>query len=471
MSQATATSKADIDTFIRALQYDPRQLLAVQPDGATQALPPTKERSLGAGSVIIATKRQHRLSKNLSDVAILRPTAGVIYPGALIVADVNLMEGQPTPISLARAPISISTDLPGVQKSRRIVNQVAHSTVQDAVAQMLEAWHQNRGEYQIAARSFLTIQSVYSSMQASLDLGFNAKWADGAASAQLNASTSSETKVLLANYRQIFYTVTMDTPALPSDVFDSSVGEDDLRAVISASHPPAYVRSVDYGRILMIRMETTSSKSTLELQTSFKQLARDLEVQGHVNGELQAIARQSKFTVVAIGGGVQQAAQFDGTAEDLQRLGAYIRENATFRRDNPGAPISYNVAFLKDNVMATMGFTTDYTETESVLYPNGYVRLKHSGAYVAKFFVNWEEGDASGNFTAKSWASGNQTAGYSHQVNLPGDARNVTLRAEAATGLVWNPWAEIFSVGLAGPDNKTYRAKGTTLNRSWDNEA
>jgi thiol-activated cytolysin len=263
----------------------------------------------------------------------------------------------------------------------------------------------------------------------------------------------------------------MDTPQLPSDVFDDSVGEEDLRAVVSAGHPPAYVRSVDYGRILMLRMETTSSKTTMELQTSFKQIARDLEVQGHVNGELEAIARQSKFTVVAIGGGVQQAAQFDGSAEDLQRLGAYIRDNASFRRDNPGAPISYNVAFLKDNVMATMGFTTDYTETESVLYPNGYVRFKHSGAYVAKFFVDWEEGDSSGRFVARSWESGKQTAGYSQQVNLPGDARNVRLRAEAATGLVWSPWGEILNLTLAGPDNKTYRVKGTTLHRAWDHQA
>lgn len=471
MSQAAAKKRAALDAYIRSLAYDPRQLLAVQPDGATQALPPTKERSLGAGSVIIATKRQHRLSKNLSDVAILRPTAGVIYPGALVVADVNLMEGQPTPIGLARAPVAIAADLPGVRESRRVVSPVAHSTMQDAVAQLLEAWHQTRGDYQIAARSFLTTQTVYSSMQASLDLGFNAKWADGAARAQLNGSTSSETKVVLANYRQIFYTVTMDTPASPSDVFADSISEEDLRAVVSANHPPAYVRSVDYGRILMMRMETSSSKSTMELQTSFKQIAKDLEAEGHVNAELEAIARQSKFTVVAIGGGVEQAAQFDGSAEDLKRLGAYIRENASFRRDNPGAPISYNVAFLKDNVMATMGFTTDYTETESVLYPNGFVRLKHSGAYVAKFYVNWEEGNTKGDFEARSWESGKQTAGYSNQVNLPGDARNVRLRAEAATGLAWSPWGEIFNQALAGPDNKTYRATGTTLHRSWDNDA
>ena len=64
--------------------------------------------------------------------------------------------------------------------------------------------------------------------------------------------------------------------------------------------------------------------------------------------------------------------------------------------------------------------------------------------------------------------SGEKTAGYSAQVDLPGDARNVRLRAWAATGLIWDKWGEIFNVALEGPDNRTYRAKGTTLHRSWD---
>jgi hypothetical protein len=41
------------------------------------------------------------------------------------------------------------------------------------------------------------------------------------------------------------------------------------------------------------------------------------------------------------------------------------------------------------------------------------------------------------------------------------------LQAQAKTGLVWNPWGEIFHVTLAGPDNKVDHATGTTLHRTF----
>lgn len=262
----------------------------------------------------------------------------------------------------------------------------------------------------------------------------------------------------------------MDTPPSASAVFDESVTVDDVRTVVNAEHPPAYVRSVDYGRILMIKMETTSSASKVELQAALKQVTSSAEVSGTVEGKYEALVRNSKFTVVAIGGGAQTAAQFSGEEEDLKRMRAYIQADARFRRDNPGAPIGYNVAFLKDHVLATMGFTTNYIETESIRYPNGYVKVKHAGAYVARFTVTWEEPDAKGVYGPKSWASGEKTVGYSQQVDLPGDARNVTILGEAATGLVWDPWGEAINVTLKGPSNLCYRITGTTLSRSWDNE-
>ena len=76
-----------------------------------------------------------------------------------------------------------------------------------------------------------------------------------------------------------------------------------------------------------------------------------------------------------------------------------------------------------------MGFTTDYTETQCVRYPNAFVKFAHAGAYVAKFQVVWVEADGQGKYT----------------------------------------WGEILNVALDGPDNKCYRVTGTTLNRTWDN--
>jgi thiol-activated cytolysin len=105
-----------IDKYIRDLDYDPRILLSVQPDGATETMPAKTTRSTEGSEVVLTTKTQHSLSKNLTDVAILRPTSGVIFPGALVRADQQLMEGLPTPISLPRGPLTISADLGPAQE-------------------------------------------------------------------------------------------------------------------------------------------------------------------------------------------------------------------------------------------------------------------------------------------------------------------------------------------------------------------
>ena len=94
---------------------------------------------------------------------------------------------------------------------------------------------------------------------------------------------------------------------------------------------------------------------------------------------------------------------------------------------------------------------------------DGWIGFKHSGAYVAKFFMNWKEGNES-----KSWKSGEKTAGYSNVIPLRGNAHEITITAQAKTGLVWQPWGTIFKLRLDGPPNKVYVVKGTTLDRKWE---
>jgi len=306
-----------------------------------------------------------------------------------------------------------------------------------------------------------------------LDLGFNAKWASGSASAQLGVSSTTEKSVMLAYYKQVFYTVTMDTPQPASSVFSDDVTLAQAQQAFNHAGPPAYVRSVDYGRILMVKMESSEVDTSVNLKAAFEQAtAGGVTAGGDLAAKYANIIRNSSFTVLAIGGGAETPVQtFNGASDaNLTGLREYIAKDAKYRRDNPGMPIAYTLAFLKDNQFARMGFTTDYTEDECVRYPNGFVRMVHDGGYVAKFEVTWQEPDITGTHVAnKQWDSGEKTAGYSYQLDLPGDAQGVRVKAWAATGLVWDPWGEIMNISLNGPDNKTYRARGTTLNRSWDN--
>jgi thiol-activated cytolysin len=388
-------------------------------------------------------------------------------------ADQNLMNGQPTPVGLARNPVTLSIDLPGLANPRASV-MPRTSEVQHFLNAKLEEWNDlphARG-YRNANRTFLNLTTTYSKQQAALDLGFNAEWASGNASAQIDVSSTAEKSVVVCYYKQVFYTVTMDTPTSPSALFAPSVTLADVQGVASAQCPLAYVRSVDYGRILMVKMETSSTDTSANLQGAFRQATQaGVTVGGELKAKYDSILRNATFTAVAIGGGTTETATvFSGASQgELQGLKDYFAK-AGYSRDNPGLPIAYTVVFLKDNAFATMGFTTDYTETECVRYNNGFVRFHHAGAYVARFHASWVEPDSNGNYTVnRSWESGQQTAGYDFSLTVPGDARNLHLLAEAATGLVWNPWGEIMDRYLDGPDNKCYRVTGTTLDRHWDN--
>jgi thiol-activated cytolysin len=468
---ATLANTRSVDDFVYSLSYDPKVLLAVVADGDISSQP-VKKRGTDTTGVIITTTTQHKLSKSLSDVAILRPTAGVIFPGSAVLADRNLMDGQPTPIGLARAPVTVSIDLPGLQPSEVVVDHPTNSSVQNAIARLIETWIENPAHagYINAARSYYQVTSAFSSEQASLDLGVNAKWASGDASSQLGVKADSQTSTVMAYYKQVFYTATIDTPARPSAFFGKGVTVADLQRVASAEHPPAYVRSVDYGRILMLKMTTSSSETNVNIKAAFSQAAEAASGGGSIDAKYQSILRNSQFQVLALGGGARAAARFSGSDDGLVTMKEYIQSGAAFGRDNPGAPIAYNVAFMKDNQLATMGFTTDYTETNSVVYPNGWVGLWQDGAYVARFRVSWQTNDAQGSPGAVAqWESGERTVGYSEKLNLPGDASNIHITAEDATGLIWQPWNEAMNVVVSGVPNQWYRIYGTTLNPHWDN--
>ncbi len=459
-----------IDTYIRGLDYDPRDLLSVGESGGTEALPP-RNRSNAGNSVIVCTNTNRSLNRDLNDVAILSPTSGVVFPGALVRANRRLAEGKPDPVALPRTPVTLRIDLPGLGKAgTAVIENPTNSSVQAGIDKVLDRWNEEAAAegYVNKARSFLSITKAYSSQQLALDLGFSSKWTSGDVSAKISAGSSRESSVAVAYFKQVFYTVTFDTPATPASVFADAVTVDQVQGLIGEQDPPGYVRSVDYGRVVMIKMETASSETKASLEGALNQVVSGgTQVGAEVNAKFASIIENSTFTVVALGGNPGAAATIT-QPKDLEKLNELIVSGSTYGKDNPGAPISYTVAFLKDNQIATLAFTTSYTEKECVQYNNGFIRLLHGGAYVARFFVSWEEQDEAGDYQGKQWESGKKTAGYSHQIDLPGDAVNVKILAEAATGLVWDPWGQIFSCSEKGPTNLTYRVGGTTLNRSWE---
>ncbi len=465
---AQAGSAADIDKHIRGLSYDPLSLLSVMDQGSTLSMP---GKSNYGNAVIICSNTKKKLSMDFDSITILAPTAGVVYPGALVKANRNLAEGRPDGISLARAPMKLSVDLPGLGADGVVtVEDASNSAVQAAADGILRKWY-GRGLTQ-AARQSLEVKKAYSQEQISLALGFSARWVSNNLKTSMSVNTSSKHSTAVAMFRQTYYTVTMDMPRSPSAVFAPEVTLAEIREVASGAYPPAYVKSVDYGRIIFVKLETDSSETEADLQGTLKFVTGSgVTTDSNLKAKYEKITNNSTFTALTLGGNAQTATQvFDsGNTTGLVKL---IQDSATFSERNPGVPIAYSVNFLKDNALARMASTTDYTEWNCTEFPSGYIKLFHAGAYIARFRVTWQEKDERGEKGVnKSWSSGNQTAGWSHTLNLPGDAANVRIKGEAKTGLLWNPWGEIINKVENGPTNKCYKAVGTTLiGRGWNND-
>ncbi|PEL15045.1 thiol-activated cytolysin family protein, partial [Bacillus pseudomycoides] len=82
---------------------------------------------------------------------------------------------------------------------------------------------------------------------------------DNSLNIDFNAVANGEKKVMVAAYKQIFYTVSAELPNNPSDLFDNSVTFDELtRKGVSNVAPPVMVSNVAYGRTIYVKLETSS---------------------------------------------------------------------------------------------------------------------------------------------------------------------------------------------------------------------
>src|SRR6056297_2249341 len=359
----------EVGDFLANLTYDADALLNVQPnDAAREAVDTTTTTEQDGITQRTCTSTTYTLQNNFEEVAILRPTQDVIWPGSLVEANQSLLDGLPEPARFERSPVKIRVDLPGIgTNGTKTIESPDQANIQNAIEEALEWWNSNAYEegYVNAASSSNRITTSYSSTQASLDLGLNVEWATGDIQSQFNFETSEETRVVMATFKQAFYSVTyvQENGAQPEDVFGPSVSLQQVQSAFSSTAPPAYVASVTYGRIIMFRMETSSSYTSAEVEAAFR-YAAGAQVDGDLEARYEEILERSTVEVITLGGNAAVASEAvtARSAGDLEPI--ITGENAVYSRGNPGVPISYAVKYLKDDRLAKLGYTTEYTATE-----------------------------------------------------------------------------------------------------------
>lgn len=457
------TRGPEIDRFIRSMQFDPRELLTARQDGALETLP---ARRRGQGNVIICRNTEVNDRNDVDDLTILAPTGGTVFPGGLVRVNRSLAEGRPQAIALPRGSVTFRLELPGANNVVT-VPEANFAKVQDAVEAGVSRWLVAAAKKGLVsqARSTFRVESATTREHLAMKLGVDARWLDIQFSSNLSGQSSRNETTQFAVYRQIYYTATANPPTAPSEVFAPSVSLGTLQQVVDSDNPPGMVRSVHYGRVILIRMDMKASEQSGDLEGILNYVSGPTtEVNATTRNHYDQMARNARFAVMVFGGDARDGATLQ-RADNLSQLEEVIRRGAALNAANRGLPIAYSVSFLRDEEVARVAFTTRFVQSQCTTHPDAFVRLRHDGAFVARFRISWKERNDEGAMVAKTWESGNRTAGWTHAQHFPGDAEQISIRAEAASGLAWDPWPEAMQLRLASAANQCFRIFGTTLNR------
>ena len=459
---------AELNKYLFGLNYDKTNILTRRGE-AIENYTNTSTKQQGSEFVVVE-KVKKNLSSSHADVAI--NSNGDIYLGALFKANQDLLENKPQQISLDRSKGRISVDLPGMVGGDSYVD--ANPTVsgmQEGVNTLLNRWHEKYAAKNPApARMQYESTSAYSMNQLKAKFGSDFEKVGVNLKIDFEAVNKGEKQVEVVDFKQIYYTANFDAPKNPSDVFAPGVTVEQLKARgIDEKTPPVYVSSVSYGRQMYVKFETTS-KST-ELKAAINAVIKGVPIKPE--SEWARVLKNTTVTVSIVGGNADGAARVvTGTVEDLKKL---IQEGATFSTQNPAVPISYKTAFLKDNQVATIQSNTDYIETKVTSYKNGYLNLQHHGAYIARYYVYWDEvtydKDGIESIRSRQWEDNgkNRTAGFQTELQFRGNVRNIRVKIQEKTGLVWEPWRTVYNrTDLPLVQKRTIINSGTTIRPKYD---
>ncbi len=341
----SSDSGTEIDQYVRSLPYLPVDAAQVVQGSASQ---PQRDGDYSCTTENVEETRQY------DRIIAYAANSDSLWPGAIVSAD-SVVSGLFTQIVLPRAPATISVSLENLDGSKRAtIKDPSLASYRDALSGILDA--EITGS--TAANIYSEIEQVHSQQQLDMALGVQASWGLGIASLKTSFDFSN-TQVrsrYVVRYMQAYYTVDLDAPSAPSDVFAPSTSLGEVKTVMDDQRPPVYVSSVTYGRMVLFTFESEYSAEELGAALDFA-YSGGADVSGDVSVTYKDILSQSKITAFILGGDAGAAVQ---TIDSYDALIAFIKSGGNYSRQSPGAPIAYKLAYLKDNAPARMSFTTSY---------------------------------------------------------------------------------------------------------------
>lgn len=201
--------------------------------------------------------------------------------------------------------------------------------------------------------SYFQIQRTYSSEQALLDLGINFDFLVNGVKGSLQKQDINEYQTIYMLVKSSYFDVSVEYPSNPAGFFSASVNVDDLARVITPNNPPAYISSVTYGRVALVKIKSDrSQKETIAaIDLLFRGLSANLTI------TQRKIIENSTITVEAAPG----ATKILQTLEDVLE---FMNQGNEFNHRTGFVPVGYEARYLKDNSPLITHTTISYKVLE-----------------------------------------------------------------------------------------------------------
>jgi hypothetical protein len=85
-----------------------------------------------------------------------------------------------------------------------------------------------------------------------LFVGADVSYGGGNLDTKFNWDSTTKKNKIIASYKQIYYSIDIDTPTCPADFFAASMEVDDIKEALPNGAKPLYVCSVSYGMMAYV---------------------------------------------------------------------------------------------------------------------------------------------------------------------------------------------------------------------------
>jgi hypothetical protein len=186
--------------------------------------------------------------------------------------------------------------------------------------------------------TYQNVQTTYSANQAFVDLGLNFGFLAGGLGARFQSINTNGLTTMYMVVRNVYFTVSAEYPSNPAGFFGNNVNVSDLKRILTPDNAPAYISSVSYGRVAMVRV--VSAYSQKETKTAIELM---------LNGFGGSLTTGQRQLISSLQLSIEAAPGPDFSLKTLDDVYQFINDGFQYNHRTGCVPVGYEARYLKDN--------------------------------------------------------------------------------------------------------------------------